>query len=152
MGGLAKDPIDYDPFAGGRWGAHLMCLYATELTRDALWETMKHTRHMYGSTGERILLEFDIEGNMIGTEITKSSSPEINVTVGGTKSIEKIEVFKYSGSKGWEIIHTEEPSDRICEFSFIDLFFFEDSVYYVRVTQLRDRELAWSSPIWVNRG
>jgi len=129
-----------------------MCLYATELTRDALWDAMKNTRHMYGTTGERIFLEFDIDGNRMGMEITKSTSPELHVTAGGTKPLEKVEIIKYSRSNGWETIHTEQPVGRICECTFIDRFFFEDSVYYIRVTQTRDRELAWSSPIWVSRG
>ncbi len=152
MGSLAKDPVDYDPRCGQRWGGHLMCLYATELTRDALWDAMKNTRHMYGTTGERIFLEFDIDGNRMGMEITKSTSPELHVTAGGTKPLEKVEIIKYSRSNGWETIHTEQPVGRICECTFIDRFFFEDSVYYIRVTQTRDRELAWSSPIWVSRG
>jgi len=152
MGSLIRDPVDYDPRCGQRWGGHLMCLYAAELTRDALWDTMKNTRQMYGTTGERILLEFHIDGNTMGAEIVKSSPPELHVTVGGTKNLEKVEVIKYSRNDGWETIHTEEPSARICELAFTDSVFSEDSLYYIRVTQVRNRELAWSSPIWVNRG
>ena len=106
---------------------------------------------MYGTTGERILLEFDIDGHIMGSEITRSSSPLLHVTVGGTRPIEKIEIMKYSSSRGWECIHTVEPDSKISEFNYSDEEFKEDSLYYVRVIQAKGRELAWSSPIWVEK-
>jgi hypothetical protein len=149
MGSLMPDPSVYQPGFNHRYGTALIAVYAPELTRESLFDSIKN-RHTYGTTGERILLEFSIDGNVMGSEYRESDLPEISVTVGGTNTLESVEVMKYSNSSGWESIHTESSAQLTCTFAYTDTDFTEDSLYYVRVIQT-DGEIAWSSPIWVYR-
>lgn len=147
MGSLMPDPPTYQPGFNHRYGTALIAAYAPELTRESLFDSIKN-RHTYGTTGERILLEFSIDGNVMGSEYRESDLPEISVTVGGTDILNRIEVIKYSKTSGWESIHTERPSKQTCEFTCVDTEFADDSIYYIRAIQV-DGEMAWSSPIWV---
>ena len=69
----------------------LLCIFATELTRAALWDAL-WKRHCYGTTGERIALEFEADDAMMGDELETSHPPTFRVKVGGTGEIERIEL------------------------------------------------------------
>lgn len=84
----------------------------------------------------------------MGSEYNESDFPEISMAVGGTNTLESIEVMKYSS--GWKCIHTESPAQLTCTFAYTDTDFTEDSLYYVRVIRT-DGEMAWSSPVWAGR-
>ena len=150
LGSLMPDPYHYEiapPYHC--YGTALTAVYAPGLTREDIFEGIKN-RHTYATSGERILLEFEMDGHPMGSEYATSRCPSIEVTVGGTNTVKKVEVVKYSDSRGWEIIHVERPSTLTCTFTYTDTSFAEDSLYYVRVIQV-DNEMAWSSPIWVNK-
>ena len=149
MGSLMPDPEMYQKDFNHRYGTALMAVYASDLTREGVFDGMKN-RRTYGTTGERILLEFSIDGNQMGSEYLESGQPEIVVTVGGTDILDEVEIMKYSNSSGWERAYSDSPGQNICSFNYNDMGFAEDSLYYVRVTQ-RDGEMAWSSPIWVDK-
>jgi hypothetical protein len=149
MGSLMPDPENYQKNFNHRYGTALIAVYAPELTREAIFEAIKD-RRTYGTTGERILLEFSIDGNPMGSEYVESGQPEIAVTVGGTDVLERVEVMKYSNSSDWERVYSDSPGQNTCSFNYTDTSFAENSLYYVRVTQ-RDGEMAWSSPVWVDR-
>jgi len=149
MGSLMPDPETYQSGFNHRYGTALMAVYASDLTRESIFNGMK-SRHTYGTTGERILLEFSIDGNQMGSEYVESGQPEIVVTVGGTDVLDKVEVMKYSNSSGWECAYSDSPGQNVRSFNYTDTGFAEDSLYYVRVTQ-RDGEMAWSSPIWADK-
>ena len=141
------------PSRHGYESSCLAAVYAPELTREAIYYAIKN-RRTYGTTGERILLKFEINGHMMGSEfrLDGGSFPQIDVTVGGTNKLEEVEVVKYSRSSGWQTIHVECPTTSTCTFTYIDANFTEDSLYYIRVTQAGEPpEMAWSSPIWVNK-
>jgi hypothetical protein len=72
----------------------LTALYAKELTRESLFEALK-ARRCYGTTGERLILKLYVDGHFMGEEYVAETPPEISVEVIGTKSIEKIEVFRW---------------------------------------------------------
>jgi hypothetical protein len=132
--------------------SYLAAVYAPEQTREAIYHAIKN-RRIYGTSGERILLEFNVDGHPMGSEYWQniSESPHIDVTVGGTHEIADVIVLKYSDKNGWQKIHTEYPSALTCSFNYEDQNFNENSLYYVRVTQDSDPvELAWSSPVWAN--
>jgi len=106
-------------------------------------------RRAYAAT-DNILVDFRVNGALMGAAIESSDAPRIQVKVVGTGPIEKIELIRNN-----EYLHTHEPdgsdSDAETEFTFVD----NDprpgeSWYYVRVEQ-EDGELAWASPVWVSR-
>ena len=64
-------------------------VYATELTREALWEAFQ-ARRCFGTSGERIALWVEADGHAMGEAFTAHAPPEIRVTVAGTAAIERI--------------------------------------------------------------
>ncbi|RMF91204.1 MAG: DUF3604 domain-containing protein, partial [Nitrospinota bacterium] len=81
----------------------LTCIYARELTREALWEALKQ-RRVYGTTGERILLMVRCGEHWMGEEFGVTEPPTIRVSVIGTAGIEQMEL-----RRGLETIHTVAP-------------------------------------------
>lgn len=130
--------------------AGLQATFAHKLTRRSVYNGMKQ-RHTYGTTGERIVLLFDIDGkNIMGDQVVISHGlkPKLNIQVGGTDKITEVAICKFDG-QGWSepIKKTDVRSD-LWIGSWQDHEFGKRAIYYVRVTQ-SDGSQAWSSPIWV---
>ncbi len=68
-------------------------IYARELTREGIWEALK-ARRCYATTGERIILKVSSNGNPMGSVMTTSSPPSIEVEVIGTAPLEKVEIVR----------------------------------------------------------
>ncbi len=79
----------------GSFGVYggLTCIWARELTRQGLWEALK-ARRCYGTTGQRILLEVEVDGHPMGSKYQAAGPPEVAVRVMGTAPIEQVEVFR----------------------------------------------------------
>ena len=134
----------------GEWG--IFVVYAEDLTRESIFDSIKK-RRTYGTTGPRIGLWFEINNHIIGEEVSLSGNPTIYVKLKGEKEIHKIEVIKHienSSQYPFLTVHSEYPDQREFEFKWTDTDFTENSLYYIRVTQ-KDGEMAWSSPIWLNK-
>jgi len=129
----------------------LQAVVAVDLTRAGLYEAMWH-RHTYGTTGARIIIDFRVNGFPMGSEITadNSSLPFIYYMVKGTAPVRDIEIWKYSKSKGYEVFNFEGKGLADAEGQFSDEKFNEDSFYFMKVVQ-EDGNLAWSSPLWVQK-
>jgi len=142
-----------------RRGYHggLVAVQAEKLTREAIFEALWN-RHCYATTGDRIILEFAINGHPMGEEICGSenlSSRRISVRALGTASIEHIDVVR----NGLDVYtHVGKHADE--EFDWADTEDFDNVClvgkddasfiyYYIRVIQ-QNGEMAWSSPIWVS--
>ncbi|CAN5780504.1 DUF3604 domain-containing protein [soil metagenome] len=86
----------------------LTAFLAPELTRDAIWDALR-SRRVYGTSGPRILIDFDLNGYPIGSECELSEAPHIQARVVGTAEIDTVEL-----RRGIETIHTvsglAEPS------------------------------------------
>ncbi len=129
----------------------IMAVYAHELTREAIFDAL-FNRHCYGTTGERIILDFRVNGHMMGEEVGWDGDKprKIKVSVAGTAIIDKVEIIRNA-----QVIATLRGNSDFEEFEYTDkepLFTQakEDKnaiYYYVRITQ-EDEEMAWSSPIW----
>ena len=125
----------------------ITAVYATELTRDALWDALWN-RRTYGTTGARIVLDVRIDGHMMGEAFTTETPPTLTAQVVGTDVIERVEVQR----DGYDTVYELAPDAVTAAFEFTDDSFGpgEEHNYYVRVVQ-RDQHIAWSSPIWVAR-
>lgn len=64
-----------------------------ELTREALWTGM-HERRCYATTGERILLDFEVDGHPYGTEYAATGTPTIDFRVEGTTALDTVEIWR----------------------------------------------------------
>ena len=135
------------------WG--VAAVTAPELTRAAIFDGL-YQRRTYGTTGARILLDFRVNGEPMGGQIGAGTSPRLSVTVNGTDRIESVEIFRYSEPDGgFTLVHHAHPDALDFEWSGVDGWFRDDSIYYLRLRQhgtIRGRVvMAWSSPIWVRR-
>src|SRR5579871_2424137 len=121
-------------------------IYSPSTDRRDMVESMRK-RHAYGAT-DNIVLDFrarDRQGKqwMMGDTLS-AVAPALHVKVLGTSTIESVEIVK-DGS----FIYKTAPNGASAEFDFNDTAGGSGSSwYYVRVVQA-DRNMAWSSPIWV---
>jgi hypothetical protein len=126
-------------------------IYTPSVERRDIVESMRK-RHAYGAT-DNIVLDVrarDRQGRewMMGDAIQAAAPPAIHVKVMGTAPIESVEIIKDG-----KFVYRTEPNAANAEFDFSDaggIAASGESWYYVRVMQ-KDRQMAWSSPIWVKR-
>lgn len=81
---------------GGLPGTHgrgLMAVLAEELTRESLWQAFK-ARRVYGVTGDRIRVDFTVNGEDMGKLIETSGKRVIRVRVIGLDALDRIEVLR----------------------------------------------------------
>ncbi len=90
----------------GAYGEGICAVLSENLTRDSIFDAIKR-RRTYGVTGDRIKLNFNINGHVMGEEIPFVKKREIQVNVSGWDTIDKVEVLKNN-----EVIHRNFPIDR----------------------------------------
>jgi len=77
----------------GSYG-HGMCgVWARELTREAVWEAIIQ-RRTYALTGDRIGLEFSVNGAPMGARIPRTARRDIRVDVHGGYAIDCVDIIK----------------------------------------------------------
>jgi len=119
-----------------------------ELTRDAIFEALRHRRN-YAVNHARIGLDFRINGHSMGEEFELTGKPRMVVDVRGTAPLEEIILVRNG-----EVLHRLRPEKPNVSFTYVDETFAAPSYYYVRVIQTDtdphgNYSHAWSSPIWV---
>ncbi|UCD30033.1 MAG: DUF3604 domain-containing protein, partial [Planctomycetota bacterium] len=139
------------PDHGGGWGR--AAILAEDLTRKSLFEALKK-RRCYGTTMAHILLDFRVNGHLMGEKITVDSPTaprRINV-VSKYRDLERLVLYRNNR----EILRQPITDGRI-DLEFVDpepLDANKANWYYVRVEAKPGKygglELAWSSPVWVS--
>jgi len=120
----------------------IAAVYAEELTRESIWDAL-WKRRCYGTTGVKLFLDFKINGRTMGEEIrTRDGKLQIEVEASGAGKIKQIDIVKDNKD-----LYSRRPDKEVSRFSKA-VTVEGDSFFYVRVTQ-NDRNMAWSSPIWV---
>ena len=142
-------------------GNGLTCLLAPELTRDAIWQAL-YDRRCYATTGDRILLNFTLNGHPMGTDVPADldDAPprRMAMRTAGTAPIDSVEIVRNNQvvfsaqprAEVWEGEWTDD--DALAEVAFQPTFPGDRPFvfYYLRVAQ-RNRQQAWSSPIWLTQ-
>jgi hypothetical protein len=77
----------------GAYDLGLIAAYAGELTRDALWDAFK-ARRVYGVTGDRILLDFSINGTAMGGVLRGAPRRHLDVAVQAWDRVERLDIIK----------------------------------------------------------
>jgi len=139
----------------------LTAIMAKEQTRDSIMEAISN-RYCYATTGEKIILGFNIAQMPMGSQMDTTKKPgllynrHITGFVIGTDIIETIDIIR-NGEK----YKTFTPNANSFDFEFDDttpltktvLKTTEDkspfTFYYLRVIQ-KNNHMAWSSPIWID--
>ena len=118
-------------------------VYTEQPTREAIFKAIQQ-RHTYGAT-DNIILDYRMGENFMGEEFSTAQLPPLEIRVVGTRPVSQVDIIKNQ-----QIIYTTHPNERDVALTYVD----QDPTpgsgyYYVRILQ-DDRQIAWSSPIWVN--
>ena len=89
----------------GAYGEGVVGIWAPELSRAAIFEAIRR-RRTYATTGERIAVEFAINGRPMGSELPFTSDRQIDIRVEGQDTIQMIELVR-SG----QVIERHFPAD-----------------------------------------
>jgi len=73
--------------------AGLTGIYAQDISLDAFFDAMRAKR-VYATTGARMIVAVEADGNFMGSEYATKSSPTIRAQVRGTGPLEKVELFR----------------------------------------------------------
>ncbi len=130
-------------FCGSGWAGVL----APELTREAVFDAL-YERRCYGTTGVPIILNITLNGAVMGSEIQHLSEkrPKLEIKCKGTNGIDQVRIIKNGVVAHTIFCHNEFSYDLEWEDADYDRAI--PNSYYVRIVQ-KDKESAWSSPIWV---
>ncbi len=139
-------------------GGALTGIYATELTRWAIFEALM-SRHCYATTGERVFLDFRVGDAIMGSEVVSEGLPRMSVAVRAPRPVEQVQIVRNG-----EVIHEEAPETPEARVEFEDETApVGPNYYYAAVTMEGTPEQypsnvavargnrAWSSPIFVEQ-
>ena len=126
-------------------GMAAVAVYAAQRTRESVFPAL-YDRQVYATSGDRIILDFQVDGHPMGTEYRADSPPTLAVEAVGTAPIRRVEIKKDS-----RIAATFEPGRTSVKLQWTDPGFDPETpcYYYVRVVQDNDEE-AISRPVWVD--
>jgi len=141
---------------GGRRHGGIAGVFADELTGEGIFDALR-ARQCYATTGERILLEFAVDGVAMGNEATRAKGRRlaIRLRVWGTDLLLRVEILRYRrglDSAFRPVVSAAPRPERMdAEFELEDELA-ADTVYYARVTQapLQWPGMAWTSPVWID--
>jgi len=80
---------------------------AAELTREAIFDAIRN-RRTYAVTGDRIALDFQLNGRLMGSELPYTRPRELAVTVTGWDQLDRVEILKNN-----RVLHRDFPMDRV---------------------------------------
>lgn len=121
---------------GGKNTGGLAAVLATGLSREAIWEAM-YNRRTYATTGERILLNFLINGSPMGSEISAATDLKITGRAHGTRKLRSVELLKNN-----QVIRriTPEGADYTFDWSEKPPALGKTDFYFLRIRQDSDGE------------
>ena len=91
----------------GAYREGLAAVKVRELTREAIFDALRN-RRCYAVTGDRIELDFFLNGRIMGRETPFSAKRRLEVSVRGWDAIDRVEVVKNG-----RVIHRDFPIDRV---------------------------------------
>ncbi|MCU0914529.1 MAG: DUF3604 domain-containing protein [Planctomycetes bacterium] len=104
--GVIASTDDHLGYPGG-YREGLAAVMVKELTREAIFDALRH-RRVYAVTGDRIRLDFQVNGRIMGTEMPYAKQRELAVTVTGWDQLDRVEILKNN-----RVIHRDFPMDRV---------------------------------------
>lgn len=127
---------------------------AARLTREAVFDGLA-SRHTYGTTGQRLYMEFSIGGADMGDSGSSNSPVKGQVTLAAPSAIAKAEVLRRQSPEGDFVVvaHWENVGRTLVE-SVVDTPRAGEVMYFLRVEltdKVRGRPVrGWSSPVWLH--
>lgn len=130
-------------------GIGIAALWVKEVSRKGIIEALQN-RRAFATTGDKIFVDLKVNGTIMGTTSKADKVPEMVINIIGQHPLEKVEILRNS-----KVIYEFDIDNETFDFeqTFSDLSY-KDEVdvlyYYIRATQ-KNKELAWSSPIWIEK-
>ncbi|NQT14992.1 MAG: DUF3604 domain-containing protein, partial [Planctomycetes bacterium] len=126
-------------------GMAAVAVYAASRTRESIFHAL-YDRHVYATSGDRIILDFRCDRHPMGSEYRTDVPPTVTVEALGTAPITRVEIKKESRT-----VATFAPGQAAVSVQWSDDDFTpgQSTYYYVRVVQSNNEE-AISSPVWLN--
>jgi hypothetical protein len=141
---------------GGRKQGGIAAVWAPELTREGVFDAIR-ARRSYGTTGERILLDLQVDGAEMGEEILrpKGAKLPIRLRVWGTDLLMRVELLRhrFGVDTGFLPLISVPPRPETTDYAKeVEDTFEGPCMYYLRVSQepVEWPAMAWSSPVWVD--
>ena len=91
----------------GAYREGLTAVLATELTREKIFDALRN-RRTYAVTGDRIGMDFRLNGRLMGQEMPYMRERELAVTVTGWDQVDRVEILKNN-----RVLHRSFPMDRV---------------------------------------
>ncbi len=137
----------------GRPHTGLTAIMGSDLTREDVFNSLR-ARRSYGTTGERIILDFTVGGVEMGARLSVSSAkPRVvaEVLVVAPREITFVEVMSYRRHQGWQVLKRWNDPGRMLKARTAQFKPENGQVLYLRA-ELKDNgqsrtARAWSSPI-----
>jgi hypothetical protein len=111
--------------------------------REAILDGLRK-RHCYGASDD-IIVDVRSGSHLMGDEFKTSQAPTLQMTVIGTKPLDRIDILRDS-----EVVATIKPGKQEYRGAWTDPKPVAGvHYYYIRVLQT-DEEIAWASPMWID--
>jgi hypothetical protein len=91
----------------GAYREGLAAVIAPELTRESIFDAIRD-RRTYAVTGDRIAVDFQVNGQLMGRELPYTRRRELSVNVTGWDQLDRIEILKNN-----RVMHRNFPMDRV---------------------------------------
>ena len=119
-------------------------VYAESFTRAGILEGLQ-ARRTIGAT-DKIFLEFECNGRMLGSIFETDRRPELTVRVEGTAPIARVTLVR--NERDYKTF-TPGTDERAFSVTYTDPEpLVGENRYYIRIEQI-DGNMAWASPVWV---
>ena len=130
-------------------GIGVAALWVKVVSREGIIEALR-SRRVFATTGDKMVVDFRVNEAISGTTTFSNKVPEMVINVTGQYPLEKVELLRNS-----KVIHQFDIDGDTLDFAqvFSDRSYRDEEevlYYYVRVSQ-KNKALAWSSPVWVER-
>ncbi|MEZ5361494.1 MAG: DUF3604 domain-containing protein [Bryobacterales bacterium] len=90
--GVVASTDDHLGYPGG-YREGLAVIKATELSRDSIFDALR-ARRCYAVSGDRIALDFELNGAMMGSELPYARERRMRVAVRGWDQVDRVEILK----------------------------------------------------------
>jgi hypothetical protein len=126
------------------WSTHMSyaLVYTPDLSRESIHNAMRR-RRTYAAT-DNIILEYRMGEHFMGDEFAAAQVPPISVKIAGTAPIADLAIVRNN-----RVVYHTTPGISTANVQYQDTAPPKGlNWYYVRAQQ-KDRQMVWSSPIWV---
>lgn len=104
--GVIASTDDHLGYPGG-YREGLAAVFAKELTREAIFDALRN-RRCYAVSGDRIQLDFRLNGQRMGGELPYVRRRRLAVEVTGWDQVDRVEILKNN-----RVVHRDFPVDRM---------------------------------------